>query len=134
MIKVIAHDTTMEITIFNSVYQNKKIYSKNIVISLKNLNNLNLRLVDQNKFKSIKILKMLPNKISLFETVIVSANDELVRSYLRKEIRYKDIVLKLHKIMRLKEFIKLKKITPKKITDIIKLDQYVRLKIKTKSV
>ena len=36
--------------------------------------------------------------------------------------------------MRLKEFIKLKKITPKKITDIIKLDQYVRLKIKTKSV
>ena len=134
MIKVIAHDTTMEIPIFNSVYQNKKIYSKNIVISLKNLNNLNLRLVDQNKFKSIKILKMLPNKISLFETVIVSANDELVRSYLRKEIRYKDIVLKLHKIMRLKEFIKLKKITPKKITDIIKLDQYVRLKIKTKSV
>ena len=134
MIKVIAHDTTMEIPIFNSVYQNKKIYSKNIGISLKNLNNLNLRLVDQNKFKSIKILKMLPNKISLFETVIVSANDELVRSYLRKEIRYKDIVLKLHKIMRLKEFIKLKKITPKKITDIIKLDQYVRLKIKTKSV
>ncbi len=77
---------------------------------------------------------MLPNKISLFETVIVSANDELVRSYLRKDIRYKDIVLKLYKIMRLKEFIKLKKITPKKITDIIKLDQYVRLKIKTKSV
>ena len=134
MIKVIAHDTTMEIPIFNSVYQNKKIYSKNIGISLKNLNNLNLRLVDQNKFKSIKILKMLPNKISLFETVIVSANDELVRSYLRKDIRYKDIVLKLYKIMRLKEFIKLKKITPKKITDIIKLDQYVRLKIKTKSV
>ena len=134
MIKVIAHDTTMEIPIFNSVYQNKKIYSKNIAISLTNLNNLNLSLVDQNKFKSIKILDMLPNKISLFETVIVSANDELVRSYLRKEIRYKDIVLKLHKIMRLKEFIKLKKITPKKITDIIKLDQYVRLKIKTKSV
>ena len=134
MIKVIAHNTTMEIPIFNSVYQNKKIYSKNIGISLKNLNNLNLRSVDQNKFKSIKILKMLPNKISLFETVIVSANDELVRSYLRKDIRYKDIVLKLYKIMRLKEFIKLKKITPKKITDIIKLDQYVRLKIKTKSV
>ena len=134
MIKVIAHDTTMEIPIFNSVYQNKKIYSKNIAISLTNLNNLNLSLVDQNKFKSIKILDMLPNKISLFETVIVSANDELVRSYLRKEIRYKDIVLKLYKIMRLKEFIKLKKITPKKITDIIKLDQYVRLKIKTKSV
>ena len=134
MIKVIAHDTTMEIPIFNSVYQNKKIYSKNIPLSLKNLNNLNLRPVDQNKFKSIKILKMLPNKMSLFETVIVSANDELVRSYLRKDIRYKDIVLKLYKIMRLKEFIKLKKITPKKITDIIKLDQYVRLKIKTKSV
>ena len=35
MIKVIAHDTTMEIPIFNSVYQNKKIYSKNIGISLK---------------------------------------------------------------------------------------------------
>ena len=34
----------------------------------------------------------------------------------------------------MKEFIKLKKISPKKIFEIIKLDEYVRLKINSKIV
>ena len=80
------------------------------------------------------MLSILPEKSSLFETVIVSANDQLVRMYLNKEIKYEDITIKLFKILNLKEFMKLKKISPSKLSDIINLDKYVRLKINSKSV
>ncbi len=134
MIKFIAHDTTMEIPIFNSLYQNNKNYYQKTKLNLKNLNNLNLKKVDEKKFSSIQILNLIPSKISLFETVLVSANDELVSLYLNKKIKYKDITQRLKKILKLKEFTKLKKISPKKISDITNLDKYVRLKINSKSV
>ena len=134
MIKLVAHDTTMEIPIFNSLYDNKINYFKKTNLNIKHLNNLNLNQVDIKKFNSINILKLIPKKISLFETVLVSANDELVRCYLKKQIKYKNLIYKLNKILNLNEFIKLKKVSPKNVLDIIKLDEYVRFKIKTKSV
>ena len=39
----------------------------------------------------VKILNLLPNRYSLFETVIVSANDTLVELFLKKAIRFTDI-------------------------------------------
>ena len=134
MIKLVAHDTTMEIPIFNSLYDNKINYFKKTNLNIKHLNNLNLNQVDIKKFNSINILKLIPKKISLFETVLVSANDELVRCYLKKQKKYKNLIYKLNKILNLNEFIKLKKVSPKNVLDIIKLDEYVRFKIKTKSV
>ena len=134
MIKLVAHDTTMEIPIFNSLYVNKANFFKKTNLNIKNLNNLNLSQVDIKKFNSIKLLKLIPNKISLFETVLVSANDHLVRSYLKKQINYQNLIDKLNKILNLNEFINLKKVSPKKITDIINLDEYVRFKINSKSV
>ena len=134
MIKLVAHDTTMEIPIFNSLYIKKANFFKKTNLNIKNLNNLNLSQVDIKKFNSIKLLKLIPNKISLFETVLVSANDHLVRSYLKKQINYQNLIDKLNKILNLNEFINLKKVSPKKITDIINLDEYVRFKIKSKSV
>ncbi len=80
------------------------------------------------------MLNYIPEKISLFDTVVVSANDELVRMYLNGKINYNDITKKLIKIVNLKEFLKLKKKVPYKILDIINLDRYVRLKINTKGV
>ena len=134
MIKIIAHETTMDIPIINSLFYKKNPNYKNKDIKLKLLNNLNLSQIDTKKFPIIKILKKIPQRISLYETVIVSANDQLVRSYLNNEIKYNDISKKLLKLLNLKEFIKLKKVTPSKLSDIISLDKYVRLKIKTKSV
>ena len=68
----------MKIPIFNSIYNddNKNFKSKKININL--LNNLNLNKVDSKKYPSIKILKLIPKKDTLFETLLVSANDELV--------------------------------------------------------
>ena len=39
----------------------------------------------------VKILKYLPKSSSLFETVIVSANDCLVELFLNKKIKFIDI-------------------------------------------
>ena len=134
MIKIIAHETTMEIPIINSIYKNNiNKYEQNDV-NISKLNNLNFSLVDKHKFPAVEILKYIPNKISLFETVLVSANDELVRLYLNKKIKYKDIIKLLIKIKKIKEFKKLNKIKPKNISQIINLDKYVRLKINSKSV
>ena len=77
----------------------------------------------------LKLLKYLPIKQSLYETIIVSANDTLVSLYLKKKIKFYEINEKLFKILKLKEFNKFKKILPRNSLDIIELNNYVRLKI-----
>ncbi len=128
IIKIIAHDTTMIIPIFNTIYQDleKKIISKNININ--SLNNLNFKKVDSKRYPMIRLLKMLPNNQSLFETVIVSANDTLVELFLNNKIKFTDIHKMLFTLIKDKELIKYKKLYPKNINEIIKLNNYVRLK------
>ncbi len=134
MIKIIAHETTMEIPIINSIYKNMKMNFNSKKLDLKKLNYLKLSKINYRKFPLVKILNILPKKISLFETVIVSANDELVRLYLKNKIKYKNIAGRLIKFINISEFKKYKNIPPKSISEIVKLDKYVRLKINSKSV
>ncbi len=126
---IIAHDTTMKIPIFNSLYSksDKKIFTN--TINFKTLNNLNLSKLNSIRYPMIKLLKILPSKSSLFETVIVAANDTLVDLFLNKKINFINIQKELFKILKLKEFNKFKKISPKKLEDVIKLNDYVRLKV-----
>ena len=56
---------------------------------------------------------MLTDKHSLFDTIIVSANDELVNLYLKNKIKFTDISSKLLKLLKNKEFIKYKQIKAK---------------------
>ena len=134
MTKLIAHDTTMEIPIFNTLYDNNSKSIKTDNLNLESLNDLKLSKIDIKKFPLTKILKILPNKNSLFETVLVSANDELVKLFLNKEISYTDISKRMMKLISLKELQKYKKIRPKSIKDIFKLNEYVRLKINSKHI
>ena len=76
----------------------------------------------------IKLLDYLPKHHSLFETIIVSANDTLVDLFLKRKIKFIDIQKKLFQIIKLKQFSKYKNIYPKKLKDIINLNNYVRLK------
>ena len=131
--KLLIHDTSMKIPIFNTLYDLEKSF-KVKEINLNKLNDLNLSYVNKNKFPMINILNYLPNKISLFETVIVSANDELVNLYLKNKIKYTDISRILIKTLKNHEFRKYKLIKPKNINQIEKLNNYVRLKIKSLSV
>ena len=132
--KILIHDTNMTIPIFNSLYPNneKKIFSKKIDFNI--LNNLSFEKVDQNKFPVVKILEILPKKNSLFETVIVATNDTLVKMFIEKKIKFLDISKILLKIIKNKEFAKYKRIKPKNVNDIIKLSEYVSLKISSLSI
>ncbi len=132
--KLLVHDTNMTIPIFNSIYFNtdKKLKSKNIDIEA--LNNLNLKKIDNIRFPAIKILNHLSNKDSLFETIIVSANDKLVKLFLNNEIKFIDISNTLLKICSIAEFKKFRSIKPKNIEEINNLSDYVSLKIDTMSV
>jgi 1-deoxy-D-xylulose-5-phosphate reductoisomerase len=127
--KILIHDTDMSIPIFNSLYPPgiKQIKSKKLNFSI--INNLNFQNIDITKFPVVKILNKLPNKDSLFETIIVTANDNLVKMFLNNQISFLDISKILLRILKNKEFLKFKKIMPKNIDEITKLSNYVSLKI-----
>jgi len=132
--KLLVHDTNMTIPIFNSVYfnTNKRLKSKNI--DIQSLNNLNLKKIDNIRFPAIKLLNNLNDKDSLFETVIVSANDKLVSLFLCGKIKFIDISSILLKICNMPKFTKFKLKKPKNIDEINNLANYVSLKIDTMSV
>ncbi len=128
--KILVHDTDMKIPIFNSIYNNNNIKMKKYNLDINTLNNLNFSKVNLNRFPCIIILKQIPKKISLYETVLVSANDQLVEFFLKNKISFQKITFYLKKIMRMKIFLKYKKRSPKNYNEIIKLNNYVRLKTK----
>ena len=132
--KVLIHDTNMTIPIFNSLYPNhsKKIKSKPLNLSI--VNNLNFNKVNPKKFPAIKVLNELPKINSLFETIVVTVNDNLVKQFLNEKIKFTDISKILLKIISYKEFKKYKGITPKNINDILQLSKYVSLKMNTLSI
>ena len=66
----------------------------------------------------------------MLETVLISANDELVNLFLKKKISYSGLQKNLLKILDLPEFRVFRKKIPKNIEEINKLNNYVRLKIK----
>ena len=132
--KIIAHDTTMKIPIFNTLYLNndKKLKSNSLDINF--LNNLSLKTIELKRFPMVKILNFLPAKQSLFETVLVSVNDTLVELFLNNKIKFTDIQKKLFKIIKNKKFLKFKNKHPKKIQDIVELNNYARLKTLENSI
>ena len=106
--KILIHDTDMPIPIFNSLYSSST--------------------------KKMRIINELPLRDSLFETVLVSANDALVELFLNKKIKFTDISKQLLKVVKMKEFniYKLKK--PMNMNQINKLSNYVSLKIYSMSI
>jgi len=128
--KILVHDTDMKIPIYNSIYENK-IY-KTSSLDFNKLNNFKFQKVDLKQFPSIKIIDNFKNvRNSLYETVLVSANDELVDLFLKKKITFLEISEKLIMIMNLSEFKKMKSIKPKKFSQISFLNKYVRLKTRS---
>ena len=129
LIKILVHDTDMSIPIFNSIYENERNYFKINKLNIDTINNLNFSRINTKKFSTIKFLKKIPEKHSLFETVLISANDILVDSFLNNLIKYTDIDKKLKKILNISEFKRLKKVYPKSLKQIIDTDKKVRQKI-----
>ena len=127
--KFLIHEPDMKIPIYNSIYYKKDKIFISKSLNLKTLNNLSLHKVDIKKFPLVKILKILPNSSSLFETILISVNDYLVYKFLDKKISYNKLIRLILKISNLKEFQKYKKIKPKNVRDIYNLRDYVHLKL-----
>ncbi len=126
--KIVVHDTNMKIPIANSLYSSSKsITSKKL--NFKILNNLDFRKVENKRFPLIKILKILPEKSSLFENILVSSNDKLVDFFLNKKIKFTDIQKFIFKIVNYEKFKKLKSKRPKSVKEIIILNKIVNSKI-----
>ena len=134
LIKLVAHDTDMKIPIFNSIYCNDYNYFKSKKININLLNNLNLNKVDPKKYPLFNILKIVPKKDTLFETLLVSINDELVSLFLHNKINFEDISNNLKQIITHKIFVKYRHKKLQNLTQIEKLNQFVRLKTKSLSV
>ena len=131
MTKIIAHETSMKIPILNSLNLNCHGLIKSKKLDLMVLNNLDFKNVNIKRFPIVNILNKVPNSSSLFETLIVSTNDELVELFLNKKIQFVDIYKKLSKLINLNEFQRYKKIKANNFNSIIQLDKYVRLKIRS---
>ena len=128
LIKFLAHDTNMKIPIFNSISNDLNMKMKTDKINYRSLNNLNLSTISPIRYPAIKILKNLKNKSSLYETAIVSVNDELVNLFINKKIKFNDISRFLLKILNLKEFLDFRTKFPKNYKQIKNHSEYVRLK------
>ena len=126
--KLLIHDTTMKIPIFNYVCRDLKHKLNTNKINFNVLNNLELQKPINKQFPLLKMLNRIPENISLFETILISANDELVENFLNGNIKFNQIHKILFKIVNLKEFKKFKYKKPKNLEQIIKLNKYVRLK------
>ena len=129
MIKIIAHDTTMEIPIFNSIYADKKKMIKTNKINIQKLNNLNFKKIDYKKFPSVRLLNHLPLKDSLFETALVTINDKLVNLFLEGKIKYDEVNVKMNKILNRLEIKLLKKKLPSTISNVINTHEFINSRI-----
>ena len=126
--KLLIHDTTMKIPIFNYICKDISLKLKTNKINFSLLNNLELKKPIQRQFPLLKILNKIPENISLFETILISANDELVENFINGNIKFNQIHKILFKILSLNEFKSFKYKKPKNLEQIIKLNKYVRLK------
>ena len=123
--KIVVHDTSMKIPILNSLYSSRKFVNSDN-LNFKVLNNLDFRNVNLKKFPLVKILKILPNNTSLFETILVSINDKLVELFLNNKIKFTDISKKMNKITNQSNLKKYKKLKPKSVEEILKTNKKIK--------
>jgi len=129
--KFLVHDPNMKIPIFNSLYNDPSLPIKTKKIDFDILNSLNFKKASSKRYPSLKILKLLNNKESFFETALLTINDFLVDKFLKKQISFNDISIFLIKLISLKQFKNLTVKRPKNLKEIKKMYDYVSLKIQS---
>ncbi len=126
-IKFLAHENKMEIPIFNSIYNDNKYFNYNTAdLNLPKINNLSLSEPNHKKFKSLNLLKLIPQNHSLFETILITVNDELVQMFLNKKIKYINILNFLLRIINFKKFKKYCKVKPNSIKQILDVKELAK--------
>ena len=132
--KLVVHDTDMKIPIFNSLYKNREYFYKKSKIDLFKLNTLNLLKPNLKKFPLMRLIKEIPLKNSMFETVIVSINDTLVDLFMQKKINYQSISKIFFLLLKEKRFYKYRNKKVINIKQIKELNKKVQLIVKSRYI
>ena len=128
LIKMILYNTDMKIPISNILFGKKNCISNAKKIDINILNKLNFQSVDTKKFPSIKLInKCLTLGLST-PTIVNASNEVLVSLFLKGKLDFLEIVEKINRILRDKEFKKHARRNPESIKDIIMADNWARLK------
>ncbi len=119
LIKVLMHNTTMEIPLFNIIFKNNNLkYYNKTDINFDKLNGVNFIEPDNKKFPYLNILKKNKFKNTYYEIILVTLNDKLVNLFLKNKISFikmQKLLLKLIGSNTLKKYYKKQ---PKNIKDI----------------
>ena len=134
IIKVLIHEPDMKIPIHNTLYYHNKSFIKTRPLNLAILNNLNFQTMDLKKFPLIKLLNILPKKNSLYETALTSINDYFVSMFIKKKIKYSELIRLINYNAHNRIFLKLRKKVPKNIQEIYKIRNYVYSKLNNSGI
>ena len=126
--KMILYDADMKIPIFNTIYKDKNFFKKTKSISSKNLNNMKFEEVNLNSFPSVKLIDKCLNSGFSTPIIVNACNEVLVNYFLNEKIGFLDIVKKISRIFKDKDFQKYAKRKPKSLNDIRNIDRWARLK------
>ena len=128
LIKMILYNTDMKIPISNTLYGKKNRVRSVKKVDSKILSKLSFQNVNVRLFPSIKLIDKCVNLGFLAPTIVNASNEVLVGLFLKKKIKFLDIVRIISKIFRDKDFKKYAKRKPETIKDIQIADNWARLK------
>jgi 1-deoxy-D-xylulose-5-phosphate reductoisomerase len=132
--KILIHDSNMFIPIYNSIYFSKKKIKKKTNLNFDIINNLELKNIDSKRFPLSNIIKYLPNRESLYETVLVTINDFYVTKFLNNKINYNNMINSIYLNSTKKIFLDYRLKIPSNINEIQKTINYVRSKLIKSSI
>ena len=121
LIKFLAHDPDMKIPISSALginNQKSKLFLKKKIMQL---NEINFIKPDVKNFPTLSLIKIIPDKESYFETILITINDTLVYKYLNGNINYISIQQNLLNLIKHSFFKKYYNLKPKNIYDIKKM-------------
>ena len=128
LIKMILYNPDMKIPISNTIYKNKNFFSNESKIDTTILNKINFEKINMNNFPSIKLINKCLNSGFSTPIIINASNEVLVSLFLKGKIGFLDIVKKLNRIFKDKDFNKYAKRKPNSVKGIKIIDNWARLK------
>ena len=134
IIKLLAHKSNMMIPISNALGIYNKTNKDTFFENINELNNLKFQKPTIKQFPLLKILNIVPENSSYFETILITINDNLVYKYLDNDINYISINRNLIRFIKSPYLRRYYKLKPKSIYDIKKMinltNNFIENKIK----
>ena len=129
-LKMLAHEADMRIPIGSVIFDNFEYHNKFKKLNMKKINNMKFFEPKISQFPTLKLIDKLTNSDTYLDIILIAANDELVRYYLERKIKYSDIILFLEKILNMPIFKRKFKKKQRSVKEINQVVELVKLKVK----